>query len=700
MIRSHPKLFSYTLWFIIGLIGTISLSAIAFLREEKISSLWLIASFVCIQLIAYRFYSLFIATKALHIDGRHVTPAKKYNDGKDFVPTNKWMVFGHHFAAIAGPGPLIGPTLAAQFGYLPGTLWILVGCVLGGAVQDMVILFASIRRDGKSLGQMIKDEIGATAGYVALVATLAIITILISVLALIIVKALMHSPWGTATVSFTIPIAMLVGIYLFYIRPGAIVEASIIGVILFLLAVYGGQYINAHPALATFFDRDAKFLAWSVMIYGFAAAALPIWLLLAPRDYLSSFLKLGTIFLLAIAIFVFHPTIQMPALTGFIDGSGPIFSGKVFPFLFITIACGAISGFHALVASGTTPKMVSDERDIRLIGYGSMLLEGFVAVMAIIAACILEPGIYFAINSPSGAVGGDALSAISTINSSSFSGGFAVTKDAMDQLAVSMGETTLFGRTGGAPSLAVGMANIFSSAFGKNMLAMWYHFAIMFEAVFILTTLDAGTRVARFMLQDLLGNFYKPLGNNHHYLSALFSSFVIVAGWGYFLYLGVLDPNGGVNILWPLFGISNQMLAGIALSLALVILYKHSAKKIYCLIAALPLLAVTTITTTAAYEKIFSDNIKIGFFAAANNWKERLASAVEPSAEFIKLAESNIFNQQLVAYITIIFAVMLWIVIICALSSILNARPQKSNKTQKEFMEKEKRKWSKINRCC
>lgn len=672
MKKFFSKLSQITTWFLVGIIGAAAIGGIAIIRGEKISSLWFIIACICTQLIAYRFYSLWIALKILHIDEKRLTPANKINDGKDFVPTNKWIVFGHHFAAIAGPGPLIGPTLAAQFGYLPGILWILIGSVLAGAVQDMVILFSSVRRDGKSLGQMIKDEVGKVAGYAAMIGTFTIIVILISVLGLIVVKALAHSPWGTFTVSLTIPIAMLIGIYLFYIRPSGVIEASIFGIILFLLAVYGGKIIHYNPELAKFFDFDGKSLAFSIMIYGFLAATLPVWLLLAPRDYLSSFLKIGTIALLAIAILIFRPEIQMPALTQFIDGNGPIFSGKIFPFLFITIACGAISGFHSLVASGTTPKIISNEKDIRLIGYGSMLLEASVAVMAIIAACVLQPGIYFAINSSAAAVGSDPQVITSTISS----WGFPVTVEQMTDLAKSMGENSLFSRTGGAPSLAVGMASIFSSAFGSNMLAIWYHFAIMFEAIFILTTLDAGTRVARFMLQDLLGNFYKPFANasgrkkSSTIFANIFASFLVVAAWGYFLYLGVIDPNGGVNMLWPLFGMSNQMLAGIALTLATVIIIKSKKRK-YFFITAIPLAFILTTVTTAVIEKVFSPNPKIGFFAAASNIKARIAADALHCQENIAVLNQTIFNQYLVAYIAIIFGIILWVVVFDALFSMI-----------------------------
>jgi carbon starvation protein len=645
-----------TAWICVGIFGAASLGGIALIRGEQISSLWFLTACICTQLVAYRFYSAWITTKILHVDGRKTTPARRLNDGKDFVPTNKWIVFGHHFAAIAGPGPLIGPTLAAQFGYLPGTLWILIGSVFAGAVQDLIILFSSIRRDGKSLGQMIKDEIGQVAGYAAMIGTLLIIIILIAVLGLVVVKALMHSPWGSFTVLMTIPIAMLVGLYLYYVRPSGVIEASLVGVALFLLAVYGGKIIHYDQNLAAIFDRDGKFLSLAIILYGFAAATLPVWLLLAPRDYLSSFLKLGTIFLLAIALLIFHPQIQMPALTKFIDGSGPIFSGKIFPFLFITIACGAISGFHSLVASGTTPKIISDERDVRLIGYGSMLIEGSVAIMAMIAACVLQPGIYFAINSPAAALGSDAAQTISTW-------GFPLVNETMTNLAVQMGENTLFSRTGGAPSLAVGMANIFSSAFGSSMLSMWYHFAIMFEAIFILTTLDAGTRVARFMLEDLLKFRERKLHEST--LASLFSSAIIVGAWGYFLYMGVIDPSGGINILWPLFGMSNQMLAGIALTLATVIILKSEQKKFF-FITAIPLAFVTVTTSWAVLEKVFSPNVRIGFLALADAWQFKIDNAMMAGEEELKLAKKIIFNQRLVALIALSFMAISWIVIVDA----------------------------------
>lgn len=651
-------------WILISLIFTFSFYLIAIARGERVSAIWLIVCCVCTYVIAYRFYSKWIALKILHCDGRNATAATKINDGKDFVPTNKWIVFGHHFAAIAGPGPLIGPTLAAQFGYLPGVLWILIGSVLAGAVQDMIILFASMRRDAKSLGQMIKEEIGPLPGFAALIGTLSIIIILISVLGLIVVKALMHSPWGSFTVLMTIPIAMFIGIYLSYIRIGKVFEASIIGISLFLVSIYFGKIINYSPEISYIFDKDAIFIAYCIIFYGFLAATLPVWLLLAPRDYLSSFLKLGTIMLIILAILIFQPELKMPAFTSFIDGNGPIFSGKIFPFLFITIACGAISGFHALVASGTTPKLISDERDVRLIGYGSMLLEGIVAICAIIAASVIEPGIFFAINSPSSVIGNSASEAVNIINS----WGYDLNENQINTLSDEMGESSLLSRTGGAPSLAVGIAHILSSAFSKNMLAMWYHFAIMFEAIFILTTLDAGTRVARFMLQDLLKNFkfFKKFNHNFPNIFSIISSFIIVLSWGYFLYIGVIDANGGVNILWPLFGMSNQMLAGIALCLASIILVKNGNKK-YLFITLIPLLFISLTTTIAVLEKVFSKNLKVGFLAVARNLESLVSRGLVTDLE---ITEKMIFNQKLLSVIAIFFLIIFWTVLISTLAKI------------------------------
>ena len=645
------------IWLCVTILGATAISAIALNRGESISAMWFIAAAGCVYAIAYRFYAAWIAATVLTIDETRATPAERLDNGRDFVPTNKWVVFGHHFAAIAGPGPLVGPTLAAQFGYLPGTLWILIGAVLGGAVQDMVTLCFSTRRNARSLGQMARDEIGPIGGAAALIGTFLIMIILIAVLGLVVVNAMKHSPWATSTVAATIPIAMIVGFYMRNFRPGRVLEASTLGVVLLLLSVAGGGWIDHNESLRGLFDHEGLTLAWVIIAYGFAAAVMPVWLLLAPRDYLSTFVKLGTVTLLAVAIIILQPHIHMPAVTQFVDGTGPIFGGKLFPFVFITIACGAISGFHALIASGTTPKLLANERDIRLIGYGAMLLESFVAIMAMIAATVLEPGVFFAVNSPAGVVGKEAFDAIAKINS----WGFAVSVEQMKQLATDMGESTLFARTGGAPSLAVGMASIFGNAFGKSMLALWYHFAIMFEAIFILTTLDAGTRVGRFMLQDMLGNIWPKIGQTSWMPSVIFTSGLVVASWGYFLYIGVIDPNGGVNILWPLFGIANQMLAAIALCVATGILVKLGKLK-YAWITALPLAWLVIVTSTAAWQKIFSDDIRVGFFAAANDLSIKLAAGLLPP-EKATVAPNLIFNQQLDAYLTMFFVAVLWIVI-------------------------------------
>ncbi len=644
-------------WWAIAGLGTAAVAQIALSRGETLNALWLIAAAACIYMIAYRFYAAWIAASVLAIDATRATPAERLDNGRDFVPTHRWVVFGHHFAAIAGPGPLVGPTLAAQFGYLPGTLWLLIGAVLGGAVQDMVTLFLSTRREGRSLGQMARDEIGDIGGTAALIGTFMIMIILIAVLGLVVVNAMKHSPWGTATVAATIPIAMLIGIYMRFIRPGRVLEASVLGVGLLLASVVWGGWVDQQPALAAWFDHEGLPLAFCIIAYGFAAAVFPVWLLLAPRDYLSTFMKLGTVLLLAIAIVWLRPEMHMPAITPFIDGSGPIFGGKLFPFVFITIACGAISGFHALVASGTTPKLISSEGDIRMIGYGAMLLESFVAVMAMIAATVLEPGVYFAINSPAGMVGKEALDAVNTISQ----WGYSVTVTQMQELANAMGESSLFARTGGAPSLAVGMASLLGTVFGKHLLALWYHFAIMFEAIFILTTLDAGTRVGRFMLQDMLGNLHPQLGKTSYLPSVILTSALVVAGWGYFLYIGVIDPNGGVNILWPLFGIANQMLAAIALSVATGVLIK-SGKLRFAWVTGLPLLWLLIITSTAAFEKLTSSDVRVGFFAAANDLALKLSNGLLPP-EKAAVAPQLIFNQQLDAWLTVFFVCMLWLVV-------------------------------------
>ena len=651
------SLIQVLVWLAIAVLGAMSLGVIALRRGESINSSWLVIAALCVYAIGFRFYSLFIATKVLMLDGTRATPAERLNDGRDFVPTNRWVVFGHHFAAIAGPGPLIGPTLAAQFGYLPGTLWIVLGGVLGGCVQDFVILFCSLRRNGRSLGQMARDEIGPFGGFAAMLGVLLISLILIAVLGLVVVNAMKHSPWATFTVAMTIPIAVVMGLYMRSLRPGQVLEGTALGVALLILAVVGGGWVNASDVARTWFDFDAPTLALMIIGYGFAAAVLPVWLLLAPRDYLSTFMKLGTIAALAVAILILRPMLQMPAITPFIDGSGPIFSGKLFPFVFITIACGAISGFHSLISSGTTPKLLANEADARMIGYGAMLMESFVAVMAMIAATVLEPGVYFAINSPAGVVGKEAVAAVATISG----WGFPVTAEQMNGLAATMGETTLFARTGGAPSLAVGMANIFARLSNPGWLAVWYHFAIMFEALFILTTLDAGTRVARFILQDFLGNFAPKLGRTSWYPSVIGTSALVVAAWGYFLYQGTLDPLGGINSLWPLFGIANQMLAAIALCVGTVIIVKSHTPR-YAVVTAIPLAWLVIVTTTAALHKLFNPAPRIGFLAHAQDLAAKLSGGSLPS-DLAAQAPQLILNDRLNAALTLVFLALAWSVL-------------------------------------
>jgi len=633
------KLTRIAVWCGIAALGALSLATIAFRRSESINAMWLVMAALCTYAIGYRFYSKFIAAKVMTLDAMRATPAERLENGRDFVPTNKWVVFGHHFAAIAGPGPLVGPVLAAQFGYLPGTLWIVVGAVLGGCVQDFVILVMSVRRDGKSLTEMAREEIGRIGGLVAFIAVLAIIVILLGAVALIVVNALKGSPWGTFTIAATIPIAVLMGVYLRHLRPGKVLETSVIGFVLVLASIIAGQGI-AHSAFAPWFTFTAPTLAIAIIVYGFSASALPVWLLLAPRDYLSTFVKLGTIAILAVGIVALRPTLHMPALTRFIDGTGPVFAGKIFPFAFITIACGAISGFHSLISSGTTPKLIQRELETRLVGYGAMMAESFVAIMAMIAACVLDPGVYFAVNSPAGIVGSSATSAAATITS----WGFPVTADQMAALAKSVGEQTLFNRTGGAPAFAVGMAHIFSHTLGgEAVMGIWYHFAIMFEALFILTILDAGTRVGRFMLQDGLGHVWKPLGRTSWYPSIIATSAIIVGLWGYFLWMGVRDPLGGINSMWPLFGIANQLLATVALCVATTIIIK-SGKARYAWVSLAPLVWLVMVTFTASYQKMFNPNPRIGFLAHA----ESLAKQAIQTGETSRL----IFNDRLDAVIT------------------------------------------------
>jgi carbon starvation protein len=646
------------LWVAIAVAGAAAVGGIALHRGETINALWFVVAAVCVYLIGYRFYSGWIAAKVLRLDPTRATPAERLDNGRDFMPTHRSIVFGHHFAAIAGAGPLIGPTLAMQFGYLPGTLWLLVGAVLAGCVQDMLVLFCSTRRDGRSLAHLARDELGRFGASAAMIGTLFIMIVLMAVLALVVVKAMAHSPWSTSTVFATIPIALVVGVYLRFIRPGRVMEATAIGVVLLLLAVAAGGWVDQNPALHAWFDLGDRELAWFVIGYGFVAAILPVWLLLAPRDYLSTFIKLGVIFLLALAIVALQPDIRMPALTRFVDGTGPIFSGDLFPFLFITLACGAVSGFHALVSSGTTPKLIARETDVRMVGYGSMALEAFVAIMAVIAACVLEPGVYFAINTAPGVVGADPATATATITG----WGFPVTPADMQSLATSMGEQTLYGRTGGAPSLAVGMAHIFGSAFGEGLFAVWYHFAIMFEAVFILTVLDAGTRVGRFITQDALGTIWAPLGRTSWYPSVWISSILVCAGWGYFLYIGVLDPNGGINILWPLFGMANQMLAAIALAVVTAIFVKTGRLR-HAWVPGLPLAWLVIVTTAAGIDKIFSQDPRVGFFAAARDLADKLAAGILPP-ERAAVAPELIFNQQLDGWLTVFLLFVVWTIVV------------------------------------
>ncbi len=645
------------IWLLVALVGAASFGTIALARGESINAIWLLTAALATYAIAYRFYGRFITERALGIDAARATPALTRNDGLDYVPTDRVTLFGHHFAAIAGAGPLVGPVLAAQMGYLPGLLWILVGVVIAGAVQDCVVLFLSVRRDGRTLGDMIRAEVGPAAGAIAGVGILFIMVILLAVLALIVVKALADSPWGLFTVAMTIPIALLMGVYVRWLRPGRVLEVSLIGLALLVLAVIGGGQVAANPEWAAMFTFDAKSLAWMLIAYGFIAAVLPVWLLLAPRDYLSTFLKIGTVVLLAVALVLVAPMLKMPATTRFVDGSGPVWAGPLFPFLFITIACGAVSGFHALVSSGTTPKMISSERDIRLLGYGGMLTESFVAVMALIAAASLDPGIYFALNAPVALLGSTVDTAAPAISQ----WGFVITPDQLTNAAREIGEHSILSRAGGAPTLAVGMANILGQLWsGDTMKAFWYHYAIVFEALFILTTVDAGTRVGRFMIQDLLGTVVKPLADTSSWTASLVATAICVGGWGWFLYQGVIDPLGGINSLWPLFGIANQMLAGIALCLVCVALMRMKRER-FVAIALVPTLWIIVCTVTAAGYKIFSADPKIGFLAHAKKFADAAAAG-----QVLAPAKSVAQMQQVIAndYIDVGLAVVLTSVLI------------------------------------
>jgi carbon starvation protein len=612
------RLLTLLLWLAIGVLGAAAVAVLAFARGEPINALWIVIAGLCAAAISYRFYSKWLAIKVLALDDNRATPALVLDDGKDFVPTNRWMVFGHHFAAIAGPGPLVGPVLAAQFGYLPGTLWILIGATLGGGVHDMIVLFASVRRRGKTLGQMAKEEIGGAVGGLALVSVLAIMVILLAVLALVVVQALAKSPWGVFTMATTIPVALIMGIGLRSGRVG-VGTVTVFGLLGLVFAVWAGQFLHNYPSIENWFTQDQKWLAWAVMVYGLCASALPVWLLLTPRDYLSTFLKLGAVAALAVAVLVIHPPLQMPALSRFIDGTGLVFAGPVFPFVCITIACGAVSGFHSLIASGTTPKMLERESRIRDIGYGAMITEMMVALMAMIAACVLQPGEYFAINAK-----GTPTEVVAKVSAA----GFPVSEASMQKLATDLGEVTMFNRAGGAPTFAVGMAHMFSRlTTNSTALALWYHFAIMFEALFILTTIDAGTRVGRFLLQDFLGNIWRPLGDTSSLGANLLASVLLVGAWGWFLYQGVLDPLGGINSLWPLFGLANQLLSVIALCLGTTILIKM-AKARYAWTTLAPLVFMIAVTFSAGYLKIFSADPKIGFLSGARALESQVAAQV------------------------------------------------------------------------
>lgn len=665
------QLKNFLIWGAVVLVGLASFTTLALSRGEQVNAVWMVIAAISVYCIAYRFYSLYLAKNVAQLDPNRLTPAERYNDGLDYVPTHKGVLFGHHFAAIAGAGPLVGPVLAAQMGYLPGTLWIIFGVVFAGAVQDMMVLFVSMRRDGKSLGDIVKQELGTVAGVIASIGILMIMVIIMAVLALIVVKALVHSPWGTFTIAATIPIALFMGLYTRYIRPGKIGEISIVGFILLMCAIVFGEDV-AHSSFGQLFDLDGTQLTWAIMIYGFVAAVLPVWLLLTPRDYLSTFLKIGTIVALAIGIVIVGPTLQMPAITKFVDGTGPVFSGNLFPFLFITIACGAVSGFHALISSGTTPKMVENETHVRMIGYGGMLMESFVAIMALAAAASLDPGVYFAMNSPTALIGTDAAQTAQVITNQL---GFPVEEATLLQMAKDVGESTILSRAGGAPTLAVGMAHIMSQLIsGPGMMAFWYHFALLFEALFILTAVDAGTRVARFMIQDLGSIFFKPFGNTDSVPANLIATLMAVGLWGYFLYTGVTDPLGGINSLWPLFGIGNQMLAGVALIMVSVVLVKMKRER-YVWVSLVPALLLLFVTCFASLQKLFHSDPKIGFLAHAAKFNDA-ASRGEVLAPAKDLAQMSriAFNDYVNSGLTVIFLSVVVIVAVYGLRMALKAR--------------------------
>src|SRR6184192_2462785 len=646
------SLWKKLLWCAVTVLGLGAVCVLALSRGEQISALWIIVAGLCATSISYRFYSKWLATKVLVLNDERATPAVLQNDNKDYVPTNRWMVFGHHFAAIAGPGPLVGPVLAAQFGFLPGTLWILIGATLGGGVHDMIVLFASIRRGGKTLGQMVKEEIGRGVGALALISVLAIMIILLAVLALVVVQALAKSPWGVFTIAMTIPVALIMG---FGLRSGklSVIAVTIFGLLGLGFGVWAGQFLGQFPTIEAWFRYDATWLAWAIMIYGLAASILPVWMLLTPRDYLSTFLKLGTVAALAVAVILIHPTLQMPSLTKFIDGSGLVFAGPVFPFVCITIACGAVSGFHSLIASGTTPKMLGRESRIRDIGYGAMITEMMVALMALIAACVLQPGEYFAIN-----MKGSPTEVVQKVSAE----GFPVTESEMSVLAQNLGEKTMFNRAGGAPTFAVGMAHMFARVSASpTALALWYHFAIMFEALFILTTIDAGTRVGRFLLQDLLGNLWRPLGNTRSWVANSFASMLLVAAWGWFLYQGVIDPLGGINTLWPLFGLANQLLSVIALCLGTTLLIKMGKAR-YLVITIVPLLFMAVVTFSAGYMKIFSPDPNLGLLAGAESAIQKSLQAADAGAAAVLLRQATMYRIDIFVAASFLLLVLLIVI--------------------------------------
>ena len=663
-MKNNNSLLRHLPWLVLAIVGACALGVVALRRGEAINALWIVVAAVAIYLVAYRYYSLFIANNVMQLDPRRATPAVLNNDGLDYVPTNKHILFGHHFAAIAGAGPLVGPVLAAQMGYLPGTLWLIAGVVLAGAVQDFMVLFMSTRRNGRSLGDMVREEMGRIPGTIALFGCFLIMIIILAVLALIVVKALAESPWGIFTVMATIPIAMFMGIYMRYIRPGRIGEISVIGVLLLLGSIWLGGQIAADPVWAKAFSFTGVQITWMLIGYGFVAAVLPVWLILAPRDYLSTFLKIGTIIALAIGILVTMPELKMPALTQFVDGTGPVWKGGLFPFLFITIACGAVSGFHALISSGTTPKLLDNETNARYIGYGGMLMESFVAIMAMVAASVIEPGVYFAMNSPAAVVGGDVASVAQMVSS----WGFAITPEALQAVAHDIGETTILARAGGAPTLAVGIAQILHSVLpGENTMAFWYHFAILFEALFILTAVDAGTRAGRFMLQDLLGSFVPALKRTESWTANLIATAGCVAMWGWLLYQGVIDPLGGINTLWPLFGISNQMLAGIALMLGTVVLIKMKRQR-YIWVTLLPAAWLLICTTTAGFIKLFDANPAIGFLSLAKKYSDALANGqILAPAKSIDQMQHVIWNAYTNATLTALFLFVVFSILFYAL---------------------------------